>query len=476
MNDNSQPALTPNRIEDRARKPLGVIPKHLQSFVIIGVAVAMILIMWVTGGSKKAAVPRPMTPPPPPVSPTDAAKVQSFKSDIQSEQQAARRAVVSEMAQADALGAPRISGSNTNPTQPWRQQTASAPDPSAAGAPPIPGYQSGYPAPPASAPAQDSLKADKKKREYLSLFASNVALTYRKGDDAQKLMGTGTETENPGSSQPAPSLQSPATDYLSQLQALGPVQQGPIPSTTTRMFTPEQEQGSDAAAERQKSRLSKESREPSVKPVSSDSVEPGAFNKSAGKTYVLFEGTVIETALMNRLDGSFAGPVNCLVTNDVYSHDRQHVLIPAGSKVLGDADKVNTFGQQRLAVAFHRLIMPDGYSVSLDQFKGLDQIGATALRDKVNNHYLKIFGASLAVGILGGIAQAGSGDVLTASAWDRAQAGFGSSMALAGMQILDRFLNILPTITIREGDRVKVYLSNDLLLPDYSQHDMDPDL
>ena len=81
------------------------------------------------------------------------------------------------------------------------------------------------------------------------------------------------ETENPGSSQPAPSLQSPATDYLSQLLALGPVQQGPIPSTTTRMFTPEQEQGSDAAAERQKSRLSKESREPSVKPVSSDSVE-----------------------------------------------------------------------------------------------------------------------------------------------------------------------------------------------------------
>jgi len=236
------------------------------------------------------------------------------------------------------------------------------------------------------------------------------------------------------------------------------------------------EQRSDAAAEPQKSKPSKESLEPSVKPVSPDGVEPGAFNKSAGKTYVLFEGTVIETVLMNRLDGSFAGPVNCLVANDVYSHDRQHVLIPAGSKVLGDADKVNTFGQQRLAVAFHRLIMPDGYSVSLDQFKGLDQIGATALRDKVNNHYLKIFGASLAIGVLGGIAEAGTGDVFTESALDRARMGFGESSALAGEQILDRFLNILPTITIREGHRVKVYLSNDLLLPDYAEHDMDPDL
>jgi len=73
------------------------------------------------------------------------------------------------------------------------------------------------------------------------------------------------------------------------------------------------------------------------------------------------------------------------------------VLIPAGSKILGEAKKVDTFGQVRLAVTFHRLIMPDGFSVNLDQFKGLDQAGATALKDKVNNHYVKIFGASLAL-------------------------------------------------------------------------------
>jgi type IV secretion system protein VirB10 len=120
--------------------------------------------------------------------------------------------------------------------------------------------------------------------------------------------------------------------------------------------------------------------------------------------------------------------------------------------------------------------MPDGYSVTLDQFKGLDQIGETAIRDKVNNHYLQIFGASLAIGILGGVAQVGSGNVITNSALDQARAGFGASLANSSVQILERFLNILPTVTIREGSRVKVYLSGDLLLPDYTQHTMQPSL
>lgn len=65
-------------------------------------------------------------------------------------------------------------------------------------------------------------------------------------------------------------------------------------------------------------------------------------------------------------------------------------------------------GQTRLAVVFHRLIMPDGYTVDLDQFQGLNQIGETGLKDKVNHHYLQIFGASIAVGAIGGLAEAGT--------------------------------------------------------------------
>lgn len=198
-------------------------------------------------------------------------------------------------------------------------------------------------------------------------------------------------------------------------------------------------------------------------------------NLANTKTYVLFEGTIIDALLINRLDGSFAGPVSCLVSDNIYSHDRQHLLIPAGSKVFGEAAKVSAFGQTRLAVTFRRLIMPDGYSVNLDQLKGLDQEGATAVKDKVNNHYAQIFGASLAVGILGGAAQLGTGNVLNQSAADRMQESFGVSMANSGEDILNRFLNILPTVTIREGSRVKIYLAGDVLLPDYSEHHMPAD-
>jgi Bacterial conjugation TrbI-like protein len=75
--------------------------------------------------------------------------------------------------------------------------------------------------------------------------------------------------------------------------------------------------------------------------------------------------------------------------------------------MLGEARKIGSagFGQQtRLAVAFHRMIMPDGYSVDLDQFHGLDQIGEEGLKDQVNNHYLEIFGSSIALGVITGAA------------------------------------------------------------------------
>ena len=55
-----------------------------------------------------------------------------------------------------------------------------------------------------------------------------------------------------------------------------------------------------------------------------------------------------------------------------------------------------------MAVVFHRMIMPDGYSVDLDLFQGLDQSGAQGLKDKVNNHYLQIFGTSIALGVIAG--------------------------------------------------------------------------
>src|SRR5262249_6702588 len=124
----------------------------------------------------------------------------------------------------------------------------------------------------------------------------------------------------------------------------------------------------------------------------SEKLKAKELASTRGKLYRVFEGTVIETVLTNRLDGSFSGPVNCMATTTIYSHDGQHVLIPQGTRILGEVKKLETFGQQRLAVIFHRLIMPNGYSLSLDKFQGLNQVGETGLRDQINHHYLQIFG------------------------------------------------------------------------------------
>jgi type IV secretory pathway VirB10-like protein len=181
--------------------------------------------------------------------------------------------------------------------------------------------------------------------------------------------------------------------------------------------------------------------------------------------YTLYEGTVIETVLTNRLDGTFSGPVNCLVSVPVYAAD--HLVIPAGARVLGEATAVNTFGQSRLAVAFHRLIQPNGAYITLDQFRGLNQVGDVGLRDQVDRHYAQIFGVSLALGAIAGFAQGQTGVGLDATALDVYRQGVGVSVSQSSTRVLDRFLNLLPTVTIREGHRIKVYLSSDLELPTY---------
>jgi type IV secretion system protein VirB10 len=201
-----------------------------------------------------------------------------------------------------------------------------------------------------------------------------------------------------------------------------------------------------------------------------------SLQQAVGNRYRLFEGTIIETVLTNRLTGSLAGPVNTMVTTDVYSRDRQHLLIPQGSRVLGEVAEVTSFGQQRLAVTFHRLIMPDGFSVDLDQFSGMNQIGETGLRDQVDHHYLQTFGVSIAIGAIAGLSQVNTRGGFDASGADLYRQGAASSMSQSALRILDRYLNILPTFTIREGHRIKIYLAGDLLLPAYAAHQMPSDL
>ena len=183
--------------------------------------------------------------------------------------------------------------------------------------------------------------------------------------------------------------------------------------------------------------------------------------------YRLDEGTVIETVLLNRLDGEFSGPVITQVANDVYSRAGLELLIPKGSRLLGEAREVSSFDQRRLAILFHRLILPNGKTVSLDKFRGLDQIGETGVVSTIDHHYLEIFGTSLALGAIGGLMQIGA---YSGYGYDPA-VGFRVAaterMGASADQVLAKFLNKYPTIKVLEGTRIKVILTNDLNLEAY---------
>ncbi len=461
-----QQAIERNTITDKAPKPAGLVPKNLQAFVLVGLALSMVLIMALTGHKRSTPVSAQTPNPIPNLLPLNTEKVSDFEKHIEDTQ----RSTAPQAEAALLRQQKQLAEESRGPAQPYPSSPYGTPvtSPNAVGAYPPNAYASALPHPGAGErTTTDPLKDEQRKRQYASLFSDNVALTYRKDALAPDSATHPTNISPPMAADSAQDqlISQAAAELARQGQLLAQMQRENIPKLTPT--------------------ASPQGQAPSSKPTASDKPEAPNLSTNAPavelpsngtKRYVLFEGTILESVLINRLDGSFSGPVECLVAQDVYSHDRQHVLIPAGAKVLGEASKVDAFGQARLAVAFHRLIMPDGYSVSLDQFKGLDQQGATALKDKVNNHYARIFGASLALGVLGGAAQLGTGSQLDQTASDRIRQGFGVGLADAGEQVLNRFLNILPTVTIREGTRVKIYLSGDLLLPDYHDHNLPPNL
>ena len=196
-------------------------------------------------------------------------------------------------------------------------------------------------------------------------------------------------------------------------------------------------------------------------PADAGPTPPTQPNDPAGWERI-FEGQILEAVLATQLRGDFAGPAVAIVSAPLWSRDRQRILIPRGTRALGSAQAVGDWQQARLAVSFHRLVFPDGRYIRLE-FGALDQSGATGLQDRVNRHYLSTIGAAGAVGVISGLTLRGSQPY--ASGVDGARAGAGIGMGRAAETILDRYLNRLPTVTIRAGQRLRIIFTSDALVP-----------
>ena len=236
-------------------------------------------------------------------------------------------------------------------------------------------------------------------------------------------------------------------------------------------------------AERTASTTNATSEEPSPQPAGvqpktdgkNPALSPYEFDSYEGRLYRVFEGTVLEGVVTNHIDGGFSGPIMVSLTTDLYSHDHQQLLLPQGTRILGDVQSVGNAQQRKMFVTFHRAICPDGFSLEFAKYIGLDQMGTTGLATKVDHGYLEAFAAAAAIGGLGGLAQIGNnGSVLDPSTEIRN--GISEQSAVEGEQVLNHFLNRLPIITLKEGSRARVYIGTDLLIPSYAEHRVNPTL
>lgn len=174
-------------------------------------------------------------------------------------------------------------------------------------------------------------------------------------------------------------------------------------------------------------------------------------------------GSVIPAALITGIRSDLPGMVTAQVTQNVYDSPTGRILlIPQGSRLIGDYDADVTFGQSRILLAWNRLILPDGRSIVLERQPASDPRGFAGLQDGTNYHWGGVLKAALVSTLLGVGSELGAG---SDSDLTRAvRRGTQDSINRAGEQIVSRELNVRPTLTIRPGFPVRVLVTRDLIL------------
>ena len=183
--------------------------------------------------------------------------------------------------------------------------------------------------------------------------------------------------------------------------------------------------------------------------------------------YQVMAGTVIPASLVTGLNSDLPGQVIAQVTENVYDTPTgQHLLIPQGARLLGRYDSAIAYGQSRALMVWTRIIMPDGSSITIENLPGVDLSGYAGVEDRVDNHTWKIFQAAILSSVLSIGAELGrdsNDDEIVQALRDGGQ----RTLNQAGQRIVDRQLNVQPTITVRPGWRLRVIVNKDLVLQPY---------
>ena len=186
-----------------------------------------------------------------------------------------------------------------------------------------------------------------------------------------------------------------------------------------------------------------------------------------GHDLALSAGTVIPAALVTGISSELPGAVVAQVTRNVYdSRTQRDVLIPAGSRLIGEYDDQVAYGQNRALVAWTRLLFPDGRSVSLPGLPTQDLRGQAGLRDRVDRHTGRLFGSAVMLAAVGAgvelAAPSDGGAFGSESPQETAARQVAIELSRVATEVVRRDLDVQPTVSVRPGFRFYVFLARDL--------------
>jgi len=191
---------------------------------------------------------------------------------------------------------------------------------------------------------------------------------------------------------------------------------------------------------------------------------------SPASRYQLMAGTIVPGVLISGVNSDLPGQILGQVSQNVFDTvSGRYLLLPQGTKVVGEYDSRIVYGQERVLIVWTRLLFPNGRSISLEGMPGIDLSGYAGLSERVNNHYLRLLSGVLLGSLLGAGAQVAQGDsqTINPSFEQLALQGAAQNINQAGQQITRKNLNVQPTLEISPGHRFNIFLTKDVILEKY---------